>query len=201
MATTAPALQTAQFGVIGLGTMGENLALNIEDHGYRVALWNHKPEKVERFVEKHGTEGQWVGSKTLGDFVRALALPRQMLLMVPAGKAVDEMLDKLMTLLSPGDIVIDGGNSLFADTRRREVAMRAHGIQFIGMGVSGGAEGARFGPSLMPGGPRPAYDLVRPILEAIAAKTDSGPCVTHVGPDGAGHFVKMVDANRPSQET
>jgi 6-phosphogluconate dehydrogenase len=182
----------AQFGVIGLGNMGENLALNVESHGYRVALWNHKPEKVDRFLDKHRTEGQWVGSTTLEEFVRALARPRQMLLMVPAGKAVDEMLEKLTPLLSPGDVVIDGGNSLFADTQRREAALRARGLHFIGMGVSGGAEGARFGPSLMPGGPRPAYDLVRPILEAIAAKTDSGPCVTYVGPDGAGHFVKMV---------
>ena len=192
MATTAPALQTAQFGVIGLGNMGENLALNVENHGYRVALWNHKPEKVDRFLDTHGTEGQWVSSRTLEEFVRALAPPRQMLLMVPAGKAVDEMLEKLMPLLSSGDVVIDGGNSFFADTQRREAALRARGLHFIGMGVSGGAEGARFGPSLMPGGPRPAYDLVRPILEAIAAKTDSGPCVTYVGPDGAGHFVKMV---------
>jgi 6-phosphogluconate dehydrogenase len=192
MATTAPALQTAQFGVIGLGMMGENLALNLENHGYRVALWNHKPEKVDRFLDKHGTEGQWVGSRTLEEFVRALAPPRQILLMVPAGKAVDEMLEKLMPLLSSGDVVIDGGNSLFTDTQRREAALRARGLHFIGMGVSGGAEGARFGASLMPGGPRPAYDLVRPILEAIAAKTDSGPCVTYVGPDGAGHFVKMV---------
>ena len=125
MAITAPALQTAQFGVIGLGMMGENLALNVENHGYRVALWNHKPEKVDRFLDTHGTEGQWVGSRTLEEFVRALASPRLMLLMVPAGKAVDEMLEKLMPLLSPEDVVIDGGNSLFADTQRREAALRA----------------------------------------------------------------------------
>jgi 6-phosphogluconate dehydrogenase len=192
MVTTAPAVQTAQFGVIGLGTMGENLALNVENHGYRVTLWDHKPEKVDRFLDKRGPNGQWIGSITLEKFVRALAPPRQMLVMVPAGKAVDEVLEKLMPLLSSGDVVIDGGNSLFGDTERREAALRARGVHFIGMGVSGGAEGARVGPSLMPGGPRPAYELVRPILEAIAAKTDSGPCVTYVGPDGAGHFVKMV---------
>lgn len=129
MARTAAALQTAQFGVIGLGNMGENLALNVEHHGYRVALWNHKPEKVDRFLEKHGTEGEWVGSTTLEEFVRALAPPRQMLLLVPAGKPVDEMLDKLTPLLSPGDVVIDGGNSLFTDTQRREAAVRARDIQ------------------------------------------------------------------------
>ncbi|MDO8502002.1 MAG: NADP-dependent phosphogluconate dehydrogenase [Gemmatimonadaceae bacterium] len=184
--------QTAQFGVIGLGVMGENLALNMEDHGYRVALWTHTEGKVERFLENSGASRQWVGTRTLEEFTAALVPPRRILLMVKAGEPVDEMLDRLAPLLSRGDVVIDGGNSFFRDTQRREAAMRARGIYLVGMGVSGGEEGARYGPSLMPGGARAAYDLLRPVLESIAAKTESGPCVTYVGPDGAGHFVKMV---------
>ena len=189
-AATAP--EPADIGVIGLAVMGENLALNIEDHGYRVALWTHTEGKVQRFVARSGTDRRWRAAGTLEEFVRSLALPRRVLLMVKAGAPVDEMLERLASLLSRGDVVIDGGNSLFSDTQRRETAMRARGISFVGMGVSGGEEGARYGPSLMPGGARPAYDILRPILEAIAARTDSGPCVTYVGPDGAGHFVKMV---------
>jgi 6-phosphogluconate dehydrogenase len=184
--------ESAQFGVIGLGTMGENMALNVADHGYRVAVWNHRPEKVDHFLERHGAAQRLIGSRTLTDFVHVLEPPRRMLMMVPAGAPVDEVLEKLTPLLEAQDVVIDGGNSLFTATQRRESALGDRGIQFIGMGISGGAEGARVGPSLMPGGPRPAYDAVRPILEAIAAKTDSGPCVTYLGPDGAGHFVKMV---------
>jgi len=184
--------QAAQFGVIGLGVMGENLALNVADHGYRVALWTHTEGKVQRFIESSGASRPWVGTRTLEEFTAALAPPRRILLMVKAGEPVDEMLDRLAPLLSPGDVVIDGGNSFFRDTQRREDALRARGISFVGMGVSGGEEGARYGPSLMPGGARAAYDLLRPVLESIAAKTDSGPCVTYVGPDGAGHFTKMV---------
>jgi 6-phosphogluconate dehydrogenase len=184
--------QAAQLGVIGLGVMGENLALNIEDHGYRVALWTHTEGKVQRFIEKSGASRRWIGTKTLDEFTAALAPRRCMLLMIKAGEPVDEMLDGLAPYLSPGDVVIDGGNSFFRDTRRREAAMRERGISFLGMGVSGGEEGARYGPSLMPGGARAAYDVLRPVLESIAAKTDSGPCVTYVGPDGAGHFTKMV---------
>jgi 6-phosphogluconate dehydrogenase len=184
--------ESAQFGVIGLGVMGENLALNIEDHGYSVALWTHTEEKVQRFIEKSGARRRWIGTKTLEEFTAALAPPRCMLLMIKAGEPVDEMLDRLAPYLSPGDVVIDGGNSFFRDTQRREGALRDRRISFVGMGVSGGEEGARYGPSLMPGGARAAYDLLRPVLESIAAKTDSGPCVTYVGPDGAGHFTKMV---------
>ncbi len=179
-------------GVIGLGVMGENLALNIEDHGYRVALWTHTEGKVQGFIERSGADRQLVGTRTLEEFVAALALPRRVLLMIKAGAPVDEMIDRLAPLLSTGDVLIDGGNSFFRDTQRRETAMRVHGIHFIGMGVSGGEEGARYGPSLMPGGTRAAYDLLRPILESISAKTDSGPCVTYVGPAGSGHFAKMV---------
>ena len=192
MSSISPAQDTAELGVIGLGVMGANLALNVKDHGYGVALWTHTEGKVQRFIERSGAERRWIGTRTLEEFVAALAPPRRILLMVKAGAPVDEMLEELAPLLSRGDVVIDGGNSFFRDTQRREAAMRERRIHFVGMGVSGGEEGARFGPSLMPGGARAAYDLLRPMLEAIAAKTDSGPCVTYVGPDGAGHFVKMV---------
>ena len=179
-------------GVIGLAVMGENLALNIEEHGYRVALWTRTAGKVQAFIEGSGAGRELVGTRTLEEFVGALALPRRVLLMIKAGAPVDEMLDRLAPLLSTGDVVIDGGNSFFRDTERRENVMQARGIYFVGMGVSGGEDGARYGPSLMPGGARAAYDILRPILESISAKTNSGPCVTYVGPGGAGHFVKMV---------
>lgn len=192
MSSTATALETAEFGLIGLGVMGENLALNIEDHGYSVALWTHTEAKVQGFIDRSGASRRWVGTRTLEEFTAALASPRRIMLMVKAGEPVDEMLDRLAPLLASGDVVIDGGNSFFRDTQWREAAMRDRGIYFVGMGVSGGEEGARYGPSLMPGGARAAYDLLRPVLESIAAKTESGPCVTYVGPDGAGHFVKMV---------
>ena len=182
----------AALGVIGLGVMGENLALNVEDHGFRVALWNQTEAKVESLIQRAGPNRRWIGTRTLEEFAAALGRPRRILLMIKAGAPVDEMLGKLVPLLSPDDIVIDGGNSFFADTQRREAAMRVRGVRFVGMGVSGGEEGARHGPSLMPGGVRSAYDDLCPILEAIAAKTDSGPCVTYVGPDGAGHLVKMI---------
>jgi 6-phosphogluconate dehydrogenase len=189
--STTTAIKTAQFGMVGLGVMGENLALNIEDHGQSVAVWNLEPDKVDEFVQRNGAR-QIIGTKTLHDFVHALARPRRMLMMIKAGDPVDEMLRKLAPFLAPGDIVIDGGNSFFQDTQRREREMRSQHLNFFGMGVSGGEEGARHGPSLMPGGDREAYEHVRPVLEAIAARSDSGPCVTYVGPDGAGHFVKMV---------
>src|SRR5256885_647549 len=188
---TSIATTTAEFGVIGLGVMGQNLALNIEDHGQIVAVWNLEPEWVDRFVASNGAR-QIIGTKSLHDFVHSLAQPRRVLMMIKAGEPVDEMLRKLAPFLAPGDIVIDGGNSFFKDTQRRENEMSSEHLNFFGMGVSGGEEGARHGPSLMPGGSREAYEHVRPVLEAIAAKSDSGPCVTYVGPDGAGHFVKMV---------
>jgi 6-phosphogluconate dehydrogenase len=188
---TTTALKTADFGVIGLGVMGENLALNLNDHGRSMAVWDREPQVVNRFVAGKG-ERQIIGTQTLQDFVHSLARPRRMLIMIKAGEPVDEMLHKLAPYLSAGDIVIDGGNSFFKDTQRRQNEMRGLRLNFFGMGVSGGEEGARHGPSLMPGGDREAYEHVRPVLEAIAAKSDSGPCVTYVGPDGAGHFVKMV---------
>ena len=191
MASTNSQANLAQFGVIGLGVMGQNLALNIEDHGRRVAVWNLEPEWVDRFVSANKGK-QIIGKKSLQEFVDALEAPRRILMMIKAGDPVDQMLAKLAPLLSPGDIVIDGGNSFFKDTQRREAEWRAKGLNFFGMGVSGGEEGARHGPSLMPGGAREAYEHVKATLESIAAKSDSGPCVTYVGPDGAGHFVKMV---------
>ena len=183
--------QLAHFGVIGLGVMGENLALNIEEHGQSVAVWNRNAEWVERFVAAN-QDRRILGSAELSDFVRSLERPRRMLMMIKAGEPVDEMLERIAPLLEPGDILIDGGNSFFKDTQRREQSMRSRGLNFFGMGVSGGEEGARHGPSLMPGGDEAAYRHVQPTLEAIAAKTDSGACVTYVGADGAGHFVKMV---------
>ncbi|HZQ91283.1 MAG TPA: NADP-dependent phosphogluconate dehydrogenase [Terriglobales bacterium] len=191
MPVTGSAPAVAQFGVIGLGVMGQNLALNIEDHGISVAVWNLRPEAVDHFLAENAGR-RLVGSKGLSEFVRSLQRPRRILMMITAGNPVDEMLARLSPLLEPGDIVIDGGNSFFKDTQRREAEMRARNLNFFGMGVSGGAEGARHGPSLMPGGAKEAYEHMRPTLEAIAARSDSGPCVTWVGPDGAGHFVKMV---------
>ncbi|WP_054005323.1 NADP-dependent phosphogluconate dehydrogenase [Cypionkella psychrotolerans] len=192
MASQSAVPSRADIGVIGLGVMGSNLALNIEDHGFRVALWNLTHASVTRLIEDSDANRQFVGTRTLEEFAAVLDRPRRILLMIKAGAPVNEMLEKLAPLLAPDDVIVDGGNSLFTDTQRREVFLRASGVRFIGMGVSGGEEGARNGPSLMPGGDRTAYNHLRPILESIAAKTDSGPCVTYVGPDGAGHFVKTV---------
>ena len=192
MTSTIDAPFSAELGVIGLGVMGENLALNVTDHGFRVVLWDRTEAKVASLIQRSEPKRSWIGTRTLQEFAAAFGQPRRILLIIKAGEAVDEMLKKLTPLLAPGDVVIDGGNSFFADTQRREASMRLRGMHFVGMGVSGGEEGARHGPSLMPGGAQPAYDYLRPILEAIAAKTDSGPCVTYVGTDGAGHFVKMV---------
>jgi 6-phosphogluconate dehydrogenase len=179
------------FGVIGLGTMGRNLALNIEEHGFPVVVWNLETEWTDAFLKDHPA-AKFTGAKTLDALVAALDQPRRIVMMIPAGAPVDQMIDKLAPLLAPGDILIDGGNSYFEDTRRREAALRERRLNFVGCGVSGGEEGARFGPSIMPGGSDDAWSRIRDVLEAIAAKTDAGPCVTHVGPDGAGHFVKMV---------
>ena len=178
----------AAFGMIGLGVMGKNLSLNISDHGYSMAVWNLEKDMMMKAVA--GTALR--PNDTLKDLVANLEKPRRIILLIKAGKPVDSVLDQLEPLLEPGDIVIDGGNSWYQDTQRREQRMAAKNINFFGMGVSGGEDGARHGPSMMPGGEREAYERVRPMLEAIAAKTDSGPCVTYVGPDGAGHFVKMV---------
>ncbi|WP_164008317.1 NADP-dependent phosphogluconate dehydrogenase [Pyxidicoccus trucidator] len=181
----------AQFGVAGMGVMGAALALNIADHGFRVTAWDRHVERIDEMHKKHG-HPEVKGTASLEEFVQRLERPRRVLLMVTAGAAVDQMMERLFPLLSPGDVIMDAGNSWFLDTRRREELCKTKGLHFLGVGVSGGEEGARHGPSIMPGGPPEAYALVRPVLEAIAARAESGLCVTHVGPDGAGHFVKMV---------
>jgi 6-phosphogluconate dehydrogenase len=184
-------MTTAAFGMIGLGTMGRNLALNIESRGFSVAVWNLETDWTDAFVRDHPQE-KFVPSHTLRELIDRLERPRRLMMMIPAGAPVDSMIQQLTPLLDPGDIVIDGGNSFFQDTRRREAAMRESRLNFVGCGVSGGEEGARVGPSLMPGGSDEAWARIKDVLEAIAAKTEAGACVTHVGPDGAGHFVKMV---------
>jgi 6-phosphogluconate dehydrogenase len=179
------------FAMVGLGTMGRNLALNIEEHGFPTVVWNLETDWMDAFVREHAS-AKFTGARTLEELVAALERPRRIMMMVPAGKPVDEMIGKLSPLLDAGDILIDGGNSYFEDTRRREATLRGQSLHFVGCGVSGGEEGARFGPSIMPGGSDAAWARVRDVLEAIAAKTEAGACVTHVGPDGSGHFVKMV---------
>ncbi len=186
-----PRTQTAKIGLIGLAVMGENLALNIARNGFPIAVFNRDTTKVDRFLKR--AEGQQViGAYSLKDLVNSIERPRKIVLLVKAGQPVDDLLAQLKPLLSPGDIVIDGGNSWFKDTQRREQEMKAAGLYYLGSGVSGGEAGALWGPSLMPGGDRSAYEQIRLIWEAIAAKVDDGPCVTYIGPDGAGHFVKMI---------
>jgi 6-phosphogluconate dehydrogenase len=181
----------SQFGIIGLGTMGRNLALNVESRGLRVAVWNLEREWVDDFIGAHRGHA-FEGTKTFDALAAAVSRPRRIMMMIPAGKPVDETIATLRSVLEPGDVLVDGGNSWFEDTRRREADLRPAGVHFVGCGVSGGEEGARLGPSLMPGGSNEAWSHLKDVLEAIAAKTEAGPCVTHVGPDGAGHFVKMV---------
>lgn len=182
---------TADVGVIGLAVMGRNLALNIADHQYRVAVFN-RTSSVTVDVVRENPNQHLVPHADLAAFVGSLQRPRRILVMVKAGAPVDQVLTDLTPLLEPGDVVIDGGNTWYPETQRREKQLAQLGLHFVGMGISGGEEGARFGPSLMPGGHPAAWEATKPVFEAIAARTDSGPCVTHVGPDGAGHFVKMV---------
>ncbi|MBX3278769.1 MAG: NADP-dependent phosphogluconate dehydrogenase [Acidobacteria bacterium] len=185
----------ARIGLIGLAVMGENLALNIARNEFPIAVFNRDTSKVDRFLaraQEHTQGRNVIGAYSLPDFVAALELPRKIVLLVKAGEAVDAIVNQLKPLLSPGDIIIDGGNSNYVDTRRREHDLKAEGFRFIGSGVSGGESGALWGPSLMPGGDPSAYEEIRPIWEKISAQVDDGPCVTYVGPDGAGHFVKMV---------
>lgn len=180
-----------QIGVIGLAVMGKNLALNIESRGYSVAVFNRSPEKTKEMIAEY-PDRRLLGTYTLQEFVDALEKPRKILIMVKAGSATDATIEQLVPLLDEGDILIDGGNSFFADTQRRSKELEAKGLRFIGTGVSGGEEGALNGPSIMPGGPRSAYELVEPILKAISAKVGDDACCTYIGPDGAGHYVKMV---------
>jgi 6-phosphogluconate dehydrogenase len=184
--------QDAQIGVTGLAVMGRNLARNLARHGYRVAVHNRNPERTRSLIADHGDEGSFVASESLADFVASLERPRAVIIMVQAGAATDAVIDDLVGLLDRDDIVIDCGNAHFADTRRREKALAEVGLHFVGTGVSGGEEGALHGPSIMPGGSAQAFEKLGPIFEAIAAQVDGVPCTVHVGPDGAGHFVKMV---------
>jgi 6-phosphogluconate dehydrogenase len=182
----------AGIGVTGLAVMGRNLARNLARHGHTVALHNRSPERTHSLVEQHGHEGKFVPSETMAEFVASLERPRAVIIMVKAGAPTDAVIDELVPLLEPDDIIIDCGNAHFADTRRREHALRDHGIHFVGCGVSGGEEGALNGPSIMPGGSAQSYVKLGPIFESIAAQVDDTACCVHVGPDGAGHFVKMV---------
>jgi len=181
------------FGLTGLATMGANLARNVAHHEIPVAVHNRSGEKTRKFMNEHGSEGPLSGYQSVEDWVGALATPRVVMTMVKAGDPVDAVIAEIVPHLDRGDVLIDGGNSLFRDTQRRHATLAEQGIHFLGVGVSGGEEGALNGPSIMPGGDRRPYDeFVRPIFEAIAAEVDGTPCCTYVGPDGAGHYVKMV---------
>ena len=182
----------ADIGVMGLAVMGANLARNAAHHGFGVAVFNRNHERTDELMAQHGGEGRFFPAKTLPEFIASIAKPRPILIMVKAGKPVDEVIDELLPHLDEGDIIIDGGNSLFTDTARRYEACEAKKIRFVGMGVSGGEEGALEGPSMMPGGDREAWDRISPMLTKMAAQVDGVPCCTYIGPQGAGHYVKMV---------
>ncbi len=182
----------SHIGVIGLAVMGENLALNIARNGFAPVVFNRTAAVTEEFMAGRGAGTGITAAYTIQEFVDQLEQPRRIIMMVKAGAPVDAVKDELAPLLDAGDIVIDGGNSLFTDTERRSTEYAEKGLNFVGMGVSGGEEGALWGPSLMPGGSPEAWEALQPVLEAIAAKSDSGPCVTHIGPGGSGHYVKMV---------
>ncbi|MER5611259.1 NADP-dependent phosphogluconate dehydrogenase [Streptomyces sp. NPDC002215] len=184
---------TAQIGVTGLAVMGRNLARNFARNGFTVAVHNRTTAKTDALVEKFGDEGSFVPAHTPQEFVAALERPRRLVIMVKAGDPTDAVIQEFAPLLEEGDVIIDGGNAHFEDTRRRERKLRERGIHFVGVGISGGEEGALNGPSIMPGGSAESYVSLGPLLERIAAKAKDGtPCTTHIGPDGAGHFVKMV---------
>jgi 6-phosphogluconate dehydrogenase len=182
----------SQIAVTGLAVMGQNLARNIARRGFPVAVHNRSESRTKQLIERYGHEGDFTAASTPEELVAALERPRRIVIMVKAGAPVDAVIDELVPLLDEGDILIDGGNSLFEDTRRRGTALEKHGIRFIGAGISGGEEGALNGPSIMPGGQPEAYAVVEPILTTIAAQVDGTPCCAHIGPDGAGHYVKMA---------
>lgn len=183
--------QLYSLGMVGLGVMGRSLLLNMADHGFSVAGYDKDETKVN-LLGQESVKGNVKGFTSLSEFVNNLQKPRAIMLLVPAGKIVDSAIADLLPLLDKGDLIIDGGNSHFSDTNRRDAEMKSKGIYFFGMGVSGGEEGARRGPSMMPGGDPEAYKVVKPVFEAIAAKVNGDPCVTYIGPGSAGHFVKMV---------
>jgi 6-phosphogluconate dehydrogenase len=179
-------------GLVGLAVMGSNLAQNIARNGFPIAVYNRTRARTDEVMAEVGPDAGLFPAQTIADFVAAIERPRRIIILVKAGAPVDVVIAELTPLLDHGDIIVDGGNSLYTDTDRRSAELTAQGFNFVGMGVSGGEEGALKGPSLMPGGPREAYDLLEPMLTAIAAKTEAGPCVTHIGPGGSGHYVKMV---------
>src|ERR1044072_5530253 len=179
-------------GLIGLAVMGENLALNMESKGFQVAVFNRTTEVTEKFAATRGKVKNIQPAETIEELFRALKKPRKVMMMIKAGKPVDQVIGELMPFLEKGDVVIDGGNSLFTDTQRRCKDLEARGIHYVGCGVSGGEEGALKGPSLMPGGSRESWEMIAPIFRKIAAQVDGEPCCRYMGPDGAGHYVKMV---------
>jgi 6-phosphogluconate dehydrogenase len=183
---------TAKIGVLGLAVMGSNIARNFARHGYTVALHNRSVAKTDALLKEHGSEGNFVRGETIPEFLAALEKPRRVLIMVKAGDPTDAVINELADVMEEGDIIIDGGNALYTDTIRRERATQARGLHFVGAGISGGEEGALNGPSIMPGGSAESYKSLGPLLEEISAHVDGTPCCTHIGPDGAGHFVKMV---------
>ena len=183
---------TAQIGVVGLAVMGSNIARNFANNGHTVAVYNRTTAKTEKFMEDFGDTGNFVPSETIADFVKSLERPRRALIMVQAGTGTDAVISQLAEEMDEGDIIIDGGNALYTDTIRREAEMSERGLNFVGAGISGGEEGALNGPAIMPGGPAESWEALGPLLESVAAKVDGTPCVAHIGPDGAGHFVKMV---------
>ena len=183
---------SAEIGVVGLAVMGSNLARNFAHKGHTVAVYNRSYSKTEALMRDHGTEGNFVPAETIEEFVASLQRPRKAIIMVQAGKATDAVIEQLADAMDDGDIIIDGGNALFTDTIRREAEMAKRDRHFVGAGISGGEEGALNGPAIMPGGPKESWETLGPLLEDIAAKVDGTACVTHIGPDGAGHFVKMV---------
>ena len=182
---------TFDIGMIGLAVMGRSLALNMADKGFRVAGYNRSREVTEAMVKEYPHDN-FTPFYDLREFVEALARPRKVMLMIKAGGAVDAVIGQLTELLEEGDNILDGGKSFFEDTRRRYGALKEKGIRYFGVGISGGEEGARRGPSIMPGGEKEAYEQIRPVLEKIAAYAEGEPCCTYIGPDGAGHYVKMV---------
>jgi 6-phosphogluconate dehydrogenase len=175
-----------------MATMGSNLARNFARHGYTVAIYNRTVGRTEEVISEYGREGDFRPAVTIAEFVAALERPRRVIVMVQAGEPTDAVIEELATALEPGDMIVEGGNSHFEDTRRREAALRERGLHFVGAGISGGEDGALNGPSIMTGGPAEAYASLGPLLERISAQADGIPCCVHVGPDGAGHFVKMI---------
>ncbi|MFI6503165.1 NADP-dependent phosphogluconate dehydrogenase [Nonomuraea typhae] len=185
-------MDLADIGVTGLAVMGRNLARNLARHGYAVAVHNRSAGRTDELVKEFGGEGTFLPAHEMAAFVASLKRPRRAIIMVKAGAGTDAVIEELAELMEPGDMIVDGGNAHFADTRRREAALREKGIHFVGTGISGGEEGALNGPSIMPGGSKESWAALGPILQDIAATVDGVPCAVHVGPDGAGHFVKMV---------